>query len=263
MTALLVAGLLSAACALWAPAVTAGARGSSRRLRARSQPEERRTSWLGILAGDVVVPRTAKSRRVDLYELTLFVHQLAGLLRAGRAPQLLWKDMEQLYRADTGAFSALVLPVLTSARRAAELGLGIPEVLGRERVAARGGPGDAEAVAQVERMWVELAACLGVSERSGAPLAAILEQYAVQLDAHLDGVSARDTALAGPRATVVLLSWLPAVGVVLGFALGVDPLCILVGSPLGRLALVSGLLLMLLSRIWSRKLVRRAAGAPP
>ncbi len=200
---------------------------------------------------------------MDLQELTLFVHQLAGLLRAGRPPQLLWKDMEQLYRADPGAFSALVLPVLASARRAADLGLGVPEVLGRERVAARRRPKDAEVAAQVERMWVDLAACLGVSERSGAPLAAILEQYAVQLDAHLDGVSARETALAGPRATVVLLAWLPAVGVVLGYALGVDPLGILLGSPLGNLALVSGLLLMLLSRIWSRQLVRRAAGAPP
>ena len=96
----------------------------------------------------------------------------------------------------------------------------------------------------------------------GAPLAGILERYAAQLDADLEGLSARETALAGPRATVVLLAWLPAVGLFLGFALGLNPLEVLLGSFLGRLALAAGLLLMIVSRIWSGALVRRAGGDP-
>ena len=109
-------------------------------------------------------------------------------------------------------------------------------------------------------MWVDLAGCLEVAERSGAPLANILEQYAGQLDAHLDGVGARETALAGPRATVVLLAWLPVVGLGLGFALGVNPLELLTGSPLGLSALSAGVLLMVAARSWSRSLIRRAGG---
>ncbi|THJ68412.1 hypothetical protein E8P82_00380 [Arthrobacter echini] len=200
---------------------------------------------------------------MDLHELTLFVHQLAGLLRAGRAPHLLWKDMEQIYREDPGPFAEAALPVLAVARRAAELGFSVPEVLRQARPDAARPRGESAVVDQVNRMWVDLGACLAVSERSGAPLATILAQYAVQLDAHLDGFSARETALAGPRATVILLAWLPLVGVVLGFALGVDPVEVLLGSTLGRLALAGGVLLMVVSRIWSRRLVRRAAGAAP
>ncbi|MHA7240158.1 type II secretion system F family protein [Arthrobacter sp. TMS1-12-1] len=190
------------------------------------------------------------------------MHQLAGLLRAGRPPQVLWEDMERVHAGGSTAFAVTALPVIAAARRAAELGLSVPDAL---RHALDAGPGPSARGRQgprIDRLWVDLAGCLVVAERSGAPLAAILEQYAAQLDAELDGLSARETALAGPRATVVLLAWLPAVGLVLAFALGVNPLEVLLGSTPGRLALACGVLLMLAARVWSRHLVGRADGLP-
>ncbi len=198
---------------------------------------------------------------VDPHDVPLFVYQLAGLLRAGRPPGVLWADIESVYSEGQGAFGDAARPMISTARRAAELGLSVPDAL-RQAVAAQQAPGRRGLTALYEgRLWTDLAGCLEVAERSGAPLAGILGQYAAQLDAELDGLSARDTALAGPRATVVLLTWLPVVGLVLGFALGINPVKILTGSVPGQLALSVGLVLMLASRLWSRRLVLRAAGS--
>ncbi|MHA7283371.1 type II secretion system F family protein [Arthrobacter sp. TMS2-4] len=211
---------------------------------------------------DGVPGRSPAHRTVDPHELPLFVHQLAGLLRAGRPPHVLWEDMERVHADGRTAFAGTVLPVIATARRAAELGLSVPDAL---RQGLHAGPGTSRGgrtSTHVDRMWVDLAGCLIVAERSGAPLAGILEQYAAQLDAQLDSLAARETALAGPRATVVLLAWLPAVGLILAFALGVNPLEVLLGSALGRLVLATGILLMLAARLWSRRLVGRVDGTP-
>ncbi len=204
-----------------------------------------------------------RRRDVDLHELPLFVHQLAGLLRAGRPPHLLWADMERVYFNGQSVFATEALPIIATARRAAELGLSVPDALRQATVSQSGPSNGASSRVHVDRLWVDLAGCLVVAERSGAPLAGILEHYATHLDAQLDGLSARDTALAGPRATVILLAWLPAVGLILAFALGVNPVEVLLGTPLGLLALVSGVFLMVASRVWSGSLVRRAAGGSP
>jgi tight adherence protein B len=50
-------------------------------------------------------------------------------------------------------------------------------------------------------------------------------------------------------------------GLGLGIALGVDPLAILIGTPLGMAALAAGVGLTLAGRIWSARLVGAAAGA--
>jgi tight adherence protein B len=111
------------------------------------------------------------------------------------------------------------------------------------------------------RIWCELAACFDVAEASGCPLADVLARFAAQLEVEDDAEAARQTALAGPKATVSLLTWLPLMGLGLGIALGVDPLAILIGTPLGMAALAAGLGLTIAGRIWSARLVGAAAGA--
>ena len=111
------------------------------------------------------------------------------------------------------------------------------------------------------RIWFELAACFDIAEASGCPLADVLTRFAAQLEVEDDAEAARQTALAGPKATVTLLTWLPLMGLGLGIALGVDPLAILVGTPLGMAALAAGVALTVAGRIWSARLVRSAAGA--
>lgn len=196
-----------------------------------------------------------QGKKIDPHELPLFVHQLAGLLQAGRAPLHLWEDILEVHRGQPeSAFSRAAEPVLQSARQAAGLGLSVPEVL--REVAARS-PGS-----PLRQLWRDLASCIEVSENSGAPLAAVLGRFANQLEAQLDADAARDTALAGPKATVRLLSWLPLFGFGLGFLIGVNPLSVLLGSVPGMAALLAGAVLMAIGRLWSAKLVRDAEGGP-
>ena len=96
---------------------------------------------------------------------------------------------------------------------------------------------------------------------SGCPLADVLSRFASQLEVEDDAEAARQTALAGPKATVSPLTWLPLMGLGLGIALGVDPLAILFGTPLGLAALAAGVLLTVAGRVWSSRLVHAAAGA--
>lgn len=203
---------------------------------------------------------------IDLSDLPLLLHQLAGLLSAGRAPHQLWADAAGLERDTINASgsgrrsksseagtSRWVVPVLEAAARASSLGLS-PVPVFSAAARAEGGP----TPAALRRVWAQLAACLLVSERSGAPLAGVLSRYAYALEAAQDADDARKSALAGPRATVRLLSWLPLGGLGLGYLLGTDPLSMLVGTTGGRLAGVIGAVFWGAGFFWSRKLVQRA-----
>ncbi|MGA7204518.1 MAG: hypothetical protein WBX27_07825, partial [Specibacter sp.] len=110
-----------------------------------------------------------------------------------------------------------------------------------------------------EVTWLELAACLEVCEASGAPVAAVLSRLATRLESEQDAAAMRETALAGPRATVRLLTWLPFVGLGLGMAMGVDPVGVLLGGPLGWACLVVGCVLVMAGRLWSTHLISVAA----
>nr|WP_307034261.1 hypothetical protein [Arthrobacter sp. B3I4] len=102
--------------------------------------------------------------------------------------------------------------------------------------------------------------CFEVARASGCPLADILTRFAAHLEAEDDAEAARQTALAGPQATVRILTWLPFLGLGLAVLLGVDPRAVLLGTPFGPVALVVGLALTGAGRIWSAGLVRSAAG---
>lgn len=227
--------------------------------------------------------RRSKAAAAQLDQLPLFVRQLAALLRSGRAPAQLWPDMLAVYaspeRPDeeqqdsrktgkTGPapdgpteHSEILLPGLQAAAQAAELGLGIGPVLRRSPPASGRRANTAAATAQ--RMWHDLASCWEVSERTGAPLALLLENYARHLQDRLDGRAARRTALAGPKTTATLLAWLPLLGLGLGTVMGADPVSTLLLSASGWPVLVVGAALMIGARLWSRALVRRAAGPDP
>lgn len=67
-----------------------------------------------------------------------------------------------------------------------------------------------------------------------------------------------DAQLAGPRATALLLSGLPLSGVLLGTALGADPVGFLLGSAAGRGCLLGGALLVAAGAGWTEAVVARA-----
>ncbi|MGG5174856.1 hypothetical protein ACQQCD_07525 [Pseudarthrobacter sp. J1763] len=129
----------------------------------------------------------------------------------------------------------------------------------RQLNASRSATGHVACPRDMARYWQQLAACLTVAEASGCPLADVLSRFATQLEQEADAQASRDTALAGPQATASLLGWLPLMGFGLGLLMGVDPVAVIVGSPVGVVVFIAGIILMMAGRIWSSKLVQTAA----
>lgn len=162
------------------------------------------------------------------------VHTLAVLLQAGAIPMTAWRHL-----ADTGDLHAGAVVDRIDA--------------GQPLLAAIEAEGGA---------WRDLAAAWEVATIVGAPLAEVLRMIAETLR---DAASAADDvriALAEPAGTARLLLWMPFAGLLLGFALGFDTLEVMVGNPIGTACVVAGLLLVLVSRLWTGRLLRRARPEP-
>lgn len=221
---------------------------------------------VGLLTGEVA--------RTGTVPMTAVVQQLAALLKGGRTPARLWDELWALYgpddagdrpagrsggagRAPDGSGPMLdpeSLTILGAARAAALRGTPVAAAIRRAVSGTRPACRDAH-------VWGELAACFDTAEASGCPLADVLARFARHLEAEADAEAARRTALAGPRATVRLLTWLPVSGLGLGLLLGVDPMSTILGSPWGLTALAAGVGLTVSGRLWSARLVRSAAEA--
>lgn len=226
--------------------------------------------------------------------MTVVVQQLAALLKGGRIPARLWDEMWVLYggeaqrdgpeatRAGDGngrdgtreASGPVLNPdslrILAAARAAALRGSSVAGAIRHEISGEPVSEGTGGAVAKPPRrvraghdgqVWGELAACFDAAEASGCALADVLARFAAHLETEDDAEAARRTALAGPRATVRLLTWLPLSGLGLGVLLGVDPVATFLGNPWGLAALAAGAVLTAAGRLWSSGLVRAAAGA--
>ncbi|MBB5939507.1 type II secretion system F family protein [Streptomyces zagrosensis] len=162
---------------------------------------------------------------------------LAGELRAGRQPVGALLSVEVTEFPDEWGL----------AKSAARFGGDVPSAL---RLAARL-PG-AEGMAGV-------AACWRVAVDGGAGLAAGLERVAVALRAERDQREDLRAQLAGVRSTAVVLALLPAFGLVMGSALGADPLRVLLHTPAGLGCLALGVLLESAGLAWTAAIVRGAA----
>lgn len=104
----------------------------------------------------------------------------------------------------------------------------------------------------------DLQLSLRMSESAGAPLATSLERAAEHAEERIDALLGRQSALAAPRATGRILSWLPLLGLGLGVLMGSDPVGVLTGSVLGALTGMLGLGLAFAGRRWTAALVHRA-----
>lgn len=235
----------------------------------------------GPQAGPGPVPRW-RHRSAAAVSMNLLVQQLAALLKGGRTPARLWDELWVLHVAGPAAASSgeprpgrppILAPgsvrMLAAARAAAMRGSPVGAAIRSAGTDASGRPaGTAQKTGagvgvSERRVWFQLAACFDVAEATGCPLADVLTRFAAQLEAEDDAEAARQTALAGPRATVRLLTWLPVLGLGLGLLLGVDPVEVLLGNPWGVAALVAGLALTAAGRFWSARLVRAAEGPRP
>jgi tight adherence protein B len=216
----LVAGLVLALLGVSVLPVLAGAAGVPLARRARRAGEARR----------------ARERRGDA--VIALCGAFGGEVRSGRQPG------EALLRAarDSGGLGDAQAAVLAAAR----FGGDVPGALSG---AARQ-PG-AEGL-------LGLAACWRVAVDQGAGLAAGLDRLEAALRAERDQRADLRAQLAGARSTALMLAGLPVLGLLLGTALGADPLHVLLHSGAGLGCLLIGGLLEGLGMWWAMGIVRRA-----
>jgi tight adherence protein B len=93
---------------------------------------------------------------------------------------------------------------------------------------------------------------------AGVPLAELLDSLEAELRAHRRATERAAAHLAAASATARLLAGLPLVGLVLGFALGVNPLGILLHTVAGGVCAVLAMLLQVGGTVWTERLARSA-----
>lgn len=190
-----------------------------------------------------------------------WIRQLAALVRAGQTPSAVFSVSAQTAAQAVAPSRSIRAQerISRSVAAAASLGRGPGETLRAQAAAAGRGR------SRLERTRVsvlrDLARCWEVSERTGAPLASLLEGVAEAAEADLDADAARETALAGAKATVRILSWLPVLALGLGMLIGADPVLTLLTTPWGITAGVLGAVLTIVGRVWTRRMVHQAEAA--
>jgi len=200
-------------------------------------------SFAGLrLAARARDERSSRRRRRHLLHVLAV---LAAELRAGRAPPAAL--------AVCAGEDGLPLddPVRVLLRRSADtaaLGGDVAAALRPDSVLARRDPPCAG-----DLRW--LAAAWQVSERCGAGLADVVGELeaGTRARSHTDELLA--SQLAAPMATASLLAALPLLGIVLGAALGADPVGVLLHTPVGSLCLVLGCALDVAGLLWAQRLV--------
>lgn len=178
----------------------------------------------------------------------------------------------------TPGSGGLVLPLIAGAAAGATAGRVAKAAVARRR-RDRTAAAEVEAVASIaadvragQRPETALAAAApaptpevlralwALSDRSGAPVATVLDRLEDDLRARTHRRQAVATQLAGARSTAVLLAALPVLGVALGAAMGAAPLAVLFGTTVGQLALVAGVVLDSAGVLWTARIVSAADG---
>ncbi|WP_404391315.1 type II secretion system F family protein [Humibacillus xanthopallidus] len=106
-----------------------------------------------------------------------------------------------------------------------------------------------------------VASAWALSEQHGAPLAVAVERAAAGLREARARQRKVRVAVAGPRATVTVLTVLPLTGPAFGLACGIDPATLYLGSPLAAVSAALGVALIGIGRLWCRRMIRRAVAS--
>ncbi|WP_433494786.1 hypothetical protein ACQP26_02120 [Micromonospora sp. CA-248089] len=93
-----------------------------------------------------------------------------------------------------------------------------------------------------------------LADRTGAPLADLLERIEADARAADRGLAAAAAQAAGARATAWLLAALPLGGIGLGYGIGVDPVAVLLHTPVGGGSAVAAVVLQVGGLLWAERL---------
>ena len=245
----------------------AAPRSASPSARGAPGPLAGRPAGPGVLQG-LWSRRGPHAPAPDLDAVAALLDRLAALLRAGLGSGVVWEHLA----GTPGPCRPMCAFVAESLASGGDPGVAIAgaatlleprtrrprRARGPDRRPVEPGAGAPVGPADVVR-W--LAAAMAVSARTGAPAADCVERLAASVRAETAAADERAGALAGPRATVQVLAWLPAAGIALGGLVGANPVRTLVLAPAGRVCLLAGTLLWLAGRTWARALVRSAERA--
>ncbi|MFF3642618.1 type II secretion system F family protein [Streptomyces sp. NPDC002564] len=211
-------------------------------------------SLIPLAAGAAAVPPAARLRRArderrqrgrHADAVIALCGELAGEVRAGRQPgEALRSALADSADAErwgigSGAARSAVLA-------AARFGGDVPGAL-REAAREPGAEG-----------LLGLAACWRVAVDRGAGLATGLERLEQALRAERDQRADLRAQLAGARSTAVMLAGLPVLGLLMGSALGADPLRVLLHTAPGLGCLAAGAALEAAGAWWALRIVRGA-----
>jgi tight adherence protein B len=177
-----------------------------------------------------------RSGQETLNDAAVLVEQMAAAVRAGLEGPRVW-DLLAVLHSDRDMLCRSVSEQIRNGGRAGE---------GLRLVAPEGTP----------LHW--LALVCDVLDETGAPAGDVLDLLARGIRAEIRAEEEIEAAMAGPRVSATLLSLMPLGGLFGAFALGIDPLVTLVGTPWGRLCVVTGMALWGIGRYWARRIVDRA-----
>ncbi|GAA2138514.1 hypothetical protein GCM10009760_19910 [Kitasatospora kazusensis] len=165
----------------------------------------------------------------------------------------------------SGATPELALHTVTTRTGSLRSGLGL-EAVARLAAGRYGGdiPAALRHLAELPggRGAAAVAACWHITAESGGGLVTGLDQLADALRAERALAEEIAGELAAPRTTVVVLAALPVVGLLLGAALGADPVRVLLHTPVGLACLAAGVLLEAAGLAWTARIIRSAEEPP-
>jgi len=209
-------------------------------------------SVLPLVAGAAAVPLAGRVRRARDARgererrgaaVIALCGALAGEVRAGRQPG----DALRLSLGEA-ASCGISDEARSAALAAARFGGEVPDAL-REAAREPGAEG-----------LLGLAACWRVAVDRGAGLAAGLERLEAALRSERDQRAELRAQLAGARSTAVMLAGLPVLGLLMGSALGAEPLRVLLHTGAGLGCLATGGVLEGAGMWWALRIVRGAEG---
>ena len=252
-----------------AAAVAPGTVGATRLARLQGRVRPARTGWptratatvvgvmvgllalgpAGVLAGGAAttVWHRRRGRRQASDAATATAGELAEALgriteelRAGAHPAAAL--------GGAAADGPLARAVLAPAATAAALGDGVPAALA---AVAERHPGVARDLRRVARTWA-------LADRHGVPAAELLASVLTDIRWRIAYGGRVRAQLAGPRATAVVLTALPGLGLALGELVGAGPLAVLRSGVLGQLLVVVGVGLAATGAAWTERILRAA-----
>ncbi|MGW3784900.1 type II secretion system F family protein [Micromonospora chokoriensis] len=105
-----------------------------------------------------------------------------------------------------------------------------------------------------DRLRQLTSAAVRLADRTGAPLAELVERIEADARATDRGLAAAAAQAAGARATAWLLAALPVGGIGLGYGIGVDPVAVLLHSRVGGACAVLAVALQVVGLLWAERL---------